>query len=370
MTVVSVILFVSLLVYLLVLGWLTAGFFKTKTFHPSDTTQLPLSIIICARNEEKTIVRCLHSVLDQEYDRSKIQLILINDASSDATVTLAERVLKNSGLNYRIISNPVQKGKKQSITYAMQLVNNDLVLLRDADTYTRSRKWLQTISAFHRETGSEFIIGPIALADNFGLLWAIQAIENNVLALMSCGSAYYHKPFLCSGANLIFSRRLFTQIGGYDSHLAIPSGDDIFFLEEAKKTKNTHIRYLKSVDALVYTYPVRSFSGMLHQKIRWASKFKYNSNPLNFSLALISFGVNAGWVLAFASVFCTPAQSCLALSFLLSKLLFDILLLFLASRFIKNRLLTGFALPTALIYPIYACLVALGSFFVKPNWKK
>lgn len=369
MNLLIVILFLSLLIYLLVLSWLTLGFLRTEIPRTGSDQQEALSIIICARNEEKTIVRCLHSILDQDYDRNKIQLILINDASGDATVTLAERILKNSGLDYRIISNPQQKGKKQSITYAMQFVSHELVLLRDADTYTRSGKWLQTVSSFRQQTHSDFIIGPVALSDNFGLLWAIQAIENNVLAVMSCGSAYYRKPFLCSGANLIFTRSLFDEVGGYQSHIMVPSGDDIFFLEDVKKLKNTNIRYLKSSDALVYTYPIRSLAGMLFQKIRWASKFRYNSNLLNFSLAFISFLVNAGWVMAFARVFSAPANSGASLCFLLIKLSFDILLLFLASRFIRNRLLLGFALPTALVYPIYACLVALGSVFVKTKWK-
>lgn len=369
MIIVFYILLVCLGIYMLILGWLAAGFQKTALFRPAQKNSLPLSIIICARDEEKNIVRCLKSILDQDYDLRNVQLILINDASRDATVQLAERVLKGSGMSYRIISNQQQKGKKQSISYAMQFVTHELVVLRDADTFTRSRNWLRSVSGFYTTLSPDLIIAPVAITNNFGMLWAIQAIENNILVLMAAGSAYYKRPFLCNGANLIFTKTIFERVNGYTSHMQHLSGDDIFFLEDVKKIKDAKIAYLKAKDGIVYTYPSYSFIELVRQKSRWASKFKYNSNGLNFSLALITFLVNTGWLLAFAWVFAEPSGSRAALVFILLKLSFDILLLFLTSRFIKNRNLMGFSLPVACVYPVYASLVALSSVFIKPKWK-
>lgn len=371
MNLVFIILFVVLFAYTALLLWLSFGFIRTKNFTtPAQKfLQTPVSIIICARNEEKNIVKCLKSIIHQHYTAGHIQVILINDASRDSTVQLAERVLKGSGLDYKIISNAKQKGKKQSISYAMQFVNHELILLRDADTFTKSRQWLQTISDFYKSGNHDLMIGPIAITNNFGLLWAIQAIENNVLAVVSSGSAYYNKAFLCSGANLIFTKTMFYRVNGYSSHLQHLSGDDIFFLEDVKKIPEANIAYLKSKDALVYTYPAYSLPKLISQKVRWAAKFKSNKNLLNLNLAVLSFIVNAGWLFCFLFVFFEPLHSEAALAFVLIKLAIDILLLILASRFIKNRNLAGFALPSACVYPFYACIVALASVFVKPKWK-
>lgn len=361
--------FALLILYTVLLFWLALGFLRTNYFTPENKNlQIPLTIIICARNEEKNIGFCLNTLLKQEYVLKKVQLILINDASSDGTVQQAETILKTSGVNYRIISNPQQKGKKQSITYAMQFVLNEVIVLRDADTFTLSAKWLQSISDLYQDTKANLIIAPIAVANSRGLFWALQAIENTILALITCGSAFYKKAFLCSGANLIFTRTTFEKTNGYASHIDVASGDDIFFLEDVKKLEQSKIVYLKSKDALVYTYPSFSFKELILQKTRWASKFKVNSNKLNLLLAFITFAVNFVWVLCF---FCMNnlvlRYPCFV--FIFFKLFIDILLLFLASGFIKNKNVLWLSFPVGLVYPVYAVIVGLSSLFVKPRWK-
>jgi hypothetical protein len=58
-----------------------------------------------------------------------------------------------------------------------------------------------------------------------------------------------------------------------------------------------------------------------------------------------------------------------ALLFISLKLIIDILLLFLASAFIKNKQLLWYSLPVACIYPVYAVIVGISSLFVKTKWK-
>ncbi len=369
MTELHYILFAFLLFYACIMAWFAIGFIKLQYFRPTYDTTTALTIIICARNEEKTIGRCLTTILKQDYDLSQIQIILINDASTDSTVFQAESVLKKTKINYKIITNPIQKGKKASIAYAISLANYEVLVMRDADTFTTSTLWLQSISDFYKTTASDLIIAPVVIANNFGILWALQAIENNVLTVLNCGSAYFKKPFLCNGANLVFTKSIFEKVNGYTSHLKIASGDDVLFLEDVKKVNGVNINYLKSEQAIVYTYPAFSFKQLIQQKIRWASKFKHNKNRLNLLLALLSFSINLTWLFCLFYCFFVPQNGGFILIFVLFKLIIDILLLFLASRFVKNRGLSWFGLPVGLIYPMYACVVAVASVFIKPKWK-
>ncbi|WP_317898687.1 glycosyltransferase [Aurantibacillus circumpalustris] len=364
-----IVLFSLLFCYSGILLWLAYGFIKTPYFSSKEKKlQLPLTLIICARNEEKNIMICLSSLLKQKYVLNKIQLILINDASTDSTVHRAETILKNSGINYKIISNQQQKGKKHSISYAMQFAINDLIVLRDADTFTLSDLWLQNISDFYQSTKADLIIAPIAIANYSGLFWSLQAIENNVLTVAACGSAYYNKPFLCNGANLIFTKKIFEKTNGYSSHIDSISGDDIFFMEDVKQIQGSKIAYLKSAPALVYTYPTFSFKKLLLQKTRWASKFKLNKNKLNLILSFLTLTVNIAWLLCLVSIN-IPEYKNISLLFISLKLFIDILLLFLASGFIKNKNILWFSLPVGFIYPVYAGIIGIASLFVKPKWK-
>jgi poly-beta-1,6-N-acetyl-D-glucosamine synthase len=367
---VTIVLFLSLFLYALLLSWLALGFIRSKTFSAANDPSLnPVTIIICARNEEQNIVSCLKSILAQDYDPDKIQILLINDASTDKTRSLGEKILAESKINHAVISNIKRRGKKQSITDVMSLVQNELIVTRDADTVTHSPKWLRTISGFYSATTSDLIIAPIAFIERPRLLWALQAIENNVLTVITAGSAFYNRAFLANGANLVFTRSIFQKTNGYSSHMSIDSGDDVLFLEDVKKIPGRKIGYLKSQDAIVHTYATETLRSLFNQKIRWAGKFKQNSNVLNFGMAFLIFLVNALFIVCAVQMSITKAGGQEHFLFIVLKLCIDFLLLFLASTFIKNKYLTWFILPVALIYPLYACLVSFFSVFLKPSWK-
>ena len=370
MTLFLYILFLLLVCYASILVNLAFGFIRTNVFFLNESdTYTSFTIIICARNEERNIARCLTTILKEEYDHKLIQIILVNDASTDSTLRIAEEILKKSAQDYSIISNTIQKGKKQSIVSAIQLAKHQLIITRDADTYTLSNKWLKTISLFYQKHPSDMVIAPVALSDSYGMLWALQAIENNILALAAAGSANFKKPFLCSGANLIFTKTALQKTNSYSSHLHIASGDDVLFLEDLKKVKGSVISYLKSTDAIVYTFPCYSLKELINQKIRWASKVTINKNGFNLLLAALSSVVNFGWLFCLFYGFLQPINNSITLVFIVCKLLIDFLLLFLASGFIKNRFLLWYSLPVGFVYPIYACIISISYLILKPKWK-
>ncbi|AMW33407.1 glycosyltransferase [Fervidobacterium islandicum] len=77
-----------------------------------------VSVIIPAYNLERYIERSLKSVLDQTYEN--IEIILVDDGSTDRTVEVAEKVLKNSGKPFKIIS---QKNQGVSVARNTGLAN-------------------------------------------------------------------------------------------------------------------------------------------------------------------------------------------------------------------------------------------------------
>lgn len=370
MTITLYLLLALLTVYLTVACWHALGFVLTKNPEiDSDEDLQPFSIIICARNEEKKIGRCLQGIIQQDYDLSKIEIIVVNDASSDSTAFQAQSVLKDSNVPFRVITNKEHKGKKQSITYAMQFVKHDLIVVRDADTFTKSYSWLHALSSFYKQNKPDVIIGPLGISDNFGIFWALQAIETAVLSVFTAGAAYFGKPYLASGANMVFTKQIFERVNGFQRHINIRSGDDVLFVEDVRKVPGSKIMFLKSPEAIVSTYPCRRFTELFNQKVRWAAKFKVNGNLLNLGVAIITFLTNLAWIFCLFYGFLVPQNGGLSLIFVLLKLLIDNLLLFLASRFFKNKSLILYALPVGCIYPVYVTIVSLAAVFIKPKWK-
>jgi poly-beta-1,6-N-acetyl-D-glucosamine synthase len=367
MTVLMIIAFILLFIYFLLLGSMAAGYLLTNTIKNVRRQQSPVTVIVCARNEGDNIARCLLGILSQEYEKDLLQLIVVNDGSSDNTGQIAERILSSSGPAHILINNAVSHGKKTAVTQAVRQVVNPLIVLRDADTSCESTHWLAAISDFYSRTQCDLIIGPLTVSPAKGLLWALQATENKVLGVLTAGSAYFKKPFLCNGANLAFTKKTFNEVKGFASHMHLVSGDDIFFLEDVKKNEGK-IGYLKDPDAVVTTLPLTAPVRLLRQKLRWASKYKYNSNRLNLLLAAVTFFVNAVCVISPIVIIYSPSFRNHMILFVVIKLFIDLLLLFLTSGFLRSRGLGKWLLPVAVIYPLYACVVGLGSMFVKPRW--
>ena len=348
-----------------------AGFLWHPTYQSiTNNSEIKVSIIIAARNEETTIERCLQSIIKQDYPNNLIEIIVVDDASSDNTFVLAKNFLATSKISHQVMENAIPLGKKKSIKLAIESSEADLIVCRDADTFANSEKWLSTIINYAATTKKEFIICPIAIDYKSGMLEALQEIEISILSLFTISSTYFKVPFLCNGANLAFTKKLFYETGAYKNHLSIPSGDDVFFLQEVLKNSPEKIGYLKNSDSIVYTYPEETIFKLLFQKLRWSGKVFHTKSVINWiSAAIIAF-CNGLWLWAIISMVFTSQNPVFALIFVFSKLLIDILLVFLAARFIRVKASLPMVFLVGCLYPIYATIVTVLAPVIKPNWKK
>jgi cellulose synthase/poly-beta-1,6-N-acetylglucosamine synthase-like glycosyltransferase len=112
MFIVKIIAVFCLLGYIGILIYSVIGHIRSKEFAAVSSPSTNVCIIVCARNEEKHIELCLLGILAQNFPKELIEIIVVNDASSDKTLELSEKVLSSSGVSYQIISNTEKLGKK------------------------------------------------------------------------------------------------------------------------------------------------------------------------------------------------------------------------------------------------------------------
>lgn len=87
-----------------------------------------VSVIIPAYNEENTIRQVLETVQSLPLE---IQIIVVNDGSTDNTFHILEELNKDSKLT--IVQNEVNRGKGFAIRCGIQYVKGDIVVIQDAD---------------------------------------------------------------------------------------------------------------------------------------------------------------------------------------------------------------------------------------------
>ena len=328
-----------------------------------------ISIVLSARNEAKTIERCLQELIKQQYPINQFEIILIDDASEDDTYLLANSVLEKSKISYKFIKEFVHQGKKKNISKAISISKGSIIITTDADVIFRSDKWLNTISNYFTVHKPEMLIMPIDFEDDTKLLSIFQIIENLALTTITAGYTSMQIPFMCNGANLAFKKDAYEKVNGYKSHMHISSGEDVLLLEDIKKLYPTGIHYLLSKTLIIKTKTQKNLKSFFNQRLRWAYKAKYNPNAINITSGFIIIMANLLIPVFFLALLVQSVIIPYLSIFVISKCVFDFLLLFLASNYLGQKKHLLLIIPFQGIYWVYTLIIGICSFFVKPKWK-
>jgi cellulose synthase/poly-beta-1,6-N-acetylglucosamine synthase-like glycosyltransferase len=109
---------------------------KNKTRHLKDAMErkdLPsFSIIVPAKNEEKTIDRLFKALSNLAYPKDKVEIVVVEDGSKDGTLELCEKHA-NALPNVTVIHSRSSFGKPSALNNGLSLCHGDLVAVFDAD---------------------------------------------------------------------------------------------------------------------------------------------------------------------------------------------------------------------------------------------
>jgi len=98
------------------------------------------SIIIPAKNEERVLGRLLERMVNQEYDKSRYEILVVEDGSTDNTFQVCKNYESLYSDLIRCIKLPpakVPNGKSRALNYALKIAKYDIIGIFDADTVPR-----------------------------------------------------------------------------------------------------------------------------------------------------------------------------------------------------------------------------------------
>jgi glycosyltransferase involved in cell wall biosynthesis len=98
------------------------------------STSTLVSVIVAAHNEERYLGRCLRSLLAQRFERSRYDVIVIDDASTDRT----SAVLATFGDSITVLRNETNLGLPASLNRAITSTHSKFIVRVDADDYVNS----------------------------------------------------------------------------------------------------------------------------------------------------------------------------------------------------------------------------------------
>ncbi|MFB6306203.1 MAG: glycosyltransferase [Flavobacteriales bacterium] len=116
-----------------------------KESNNPEYIQEPVSVIICARNEETRLQKTLPPILEQEYPNYEV--IVVNDDSEDNTNKFLTELKKHYS-HLRILDHKkTQEGKKEALEAGVKFASNENIIVTDADCKPQTNKWLYKMSA-------------------------------------------------------------------------------------------------------------------------------------------------------------------------------------------------------------------------------
>ncbi|MDR3185123.1 MAG: glycosyltransferase [Prevotellaceae bacterium] len=197
----------------------------------------PVSVIICARNEEEALSQNLHHVLGQEYP--EFEVIVVNDCSEDnSEILLASMQGKYPHLVFRtIVKDEVFKhNKKMALGVGIKAARYDLLLFIDADCYPPGPHWLSGMAGRFSEK-TEVVLGYTRLKNNRRWVRADRLMR----ALHYLGKALKRKPYMGVGSNLAYRKQLFFDHKGFDIRIIGNLREDCVFINKVATRDNTAV---------------------------------------------------------------------------------------------------------------------------------
>lgn len=275
LTTLSVALLIEMLHYLL-LGTTIIRHNRKKTSTPTTTdpnettaTLPPVSVIICAKNEEENIKNFLPLVLEQDYP--EYEVIVVNDGSTDDTEQTLVNLQKlyphlyltNIPEQTRIISH-----KKLAVTIGVKAAKNEILIFTDADCRPWTSHWIENIVRTYTPD-TQYVLGYGAYYTTKHPISRLISYDTLTIAIQYMGLAILHKPYMAVGRNMSYRKSAFLKNKGFAGQLHIPSGDDDLLINHFATKTNTAVN--STLETKTISLPKQSFSDWYYQKLRHLS---------------------------------------------------------------------------------------------------
>lgn len=267
MTIFEIIFLSALSLYFINLIVFTIG--ASKKFPKLGYDQLPsATIIVAARNEEENILSCMESLDKLEYPENKLEIILVNDHSTDSTEKIIQEFIHDKPkfklyVPEKILGN--LKGKANALANALKIAKGEIILTTDADCIVNP-KWAITMASYYQNDVA--FVGGFTTQEDKNAFEGMQAIDFIFLLTVASGALNLGKPLAAIGNNMSYRKSVYDEIGGYEN-LPFSITEDFRLLRSIHELKKYKCIYPVDHDALVSSKACPDIKSLYWQKKRW-----------------------------------------------------------------------------------------------------
>lgn len=336
---------------------------------PDDFKPLTrLSVLIPARNEAAVIGTCLAHIIKQQYPADLLEILVINDHSTDDTEAVVEKLAHPQIQLLRLPTG--MEGKKAALSFGISRAAGELIITTDADCIV-PEDWLQYLVSYYEKQTPVFMTAPVVFTDEASALERFQSLDMLGTMILTGAGIESGTLHMSNGANLAYPKAVFEAVNGFAGIDHLASGDDMLLMHKIARRHPGRLAFLKQPNAAVRTRAVPTWPAFFQQRLRWGTKSgAYQDWRIIATLALVFF-LCWGILLSPLLIFIWGWKGLLPMLMLLVfKLIADYQLLGRAARFFRRGELMHHFFVSQGYHILYIAIVGLVANLVKQySWK-
>ena len=223
-----------------------------------------VSILVPVKNEEKVLGRLLRALSNLDYPSQKVEIIVIDDGSTDKTIEICKEYAAGHPDRIRLLHRSISDGKPSALNYGLKYAHGEIVATFDADNVPESDTLLKAV---------EFFEDPSVDAVQ-GTICSINADENMLTKFLSYEAAVRFKAYMqgkdvlrlfvhLAGTCQFIRRDVLAKIGGWSSE-SLSEDMEI----SARLTKNNcTIKYAPDIRS--WEENPSTLGQLMNQRLRW-----------------------------------------------------------------------------------------------------
>ena len=182
------------------------------------TTWPCISILIPSRNRAEQLERCLRSLLTLDYPANALEIIVVDDASTDETPAMLRRFAEETathGWQIRGIRHSSQQGVGRDRNTGAEAASHDLLAYIDSDCVA-SPAWLKELVPAFQDARTGAVSGMLRAYERTSMLGRYEDVRSSLFMGVRVQEVQLEGPLTyVPTANLLLRREAWQQLGGF-----------------------------------------------------------------------------------------------------------------------------------------------------------
>lgn len=241
-----------------------------------DLEYLPyVSVVVPVHNSAATLFKCLHSIVKQHYPLEKIQIVCVNNGSTDDSFRVYgefHNAYPFTNMNWISMES---SGKSIALNAGIYVIQGDYIINVDSDAWLDEYAVLHMVETFENDPDLVAATGGIHIDKELGqktrfidIIHYCEEIE--YLVAFNVGRRYQsltNNLFTLAGAFSAFRRDVILKSFMYSERTVSEDTDLTFHLRQYQLKGKARMACISS--AIAYVEPISSWSKLYSQRVRW-----------------------------------------------------------------------------------------------------